>query len=222
MASGHGADRAQPFPCRAVIVRRGLYLVTPDWDDTERLVRVTREAILGGAVCVQYRHKTASAALKLEQAAALLEVSRELVVPLIINDDLALAESIGADGVHLGRDDGDVALARASCGRRVLIGVSCYNDLDRAHAAADAGANYVAFGAMFPSPTKPLAVPASTELIRQAKATLAVPVACIGGITAENAPSLVAEGADWLAVITDVYNAPNPRARAQAFARLFV
>lgn len=202
-------------------MKRGLYLVTPDWDNTARLLAVTRAAILGGAVCVQYRHKTATPALRSEQARALLGLTNELNVPLIINDDVTLAREIGAAGVHLGRDDGEFEALRRRSVSEFLIGVSCYGDFERARAVAAVGASYAAFGAMYPSPTKPHAVPASAGLIRRAKEELQVAVACIGGITADNAPPLVAAGADWLAVISDVFNAADPQAQALRFARLY-
>jgi thiamine-phosphate pyrophosphorylase len=197
---------------------RGLYLVTPDWDDTARLLAATRSAIAGGAVCMQYRHKTASAGLRVAQATALRTLTRETGVCLLINDDVALAQQVAADGVHLGREDGELAAARALLGEQAIIGASCYNSLDRARAAVAAGASYVAFGAMFPSLTKPEAVAAPLDLIAQAKAELKVPVACIGGITADNAPLLVAQGADLLAVITDIYAASAPQVQAARFA----
>ncbi|GAB4060748.1 thiamine phosphate synthase [Uliginosibacterium sediminicola] len=202
---------------------RGLYLVTPDWDDTARLLAATEAAIEGGAVCVQYRHKSATRDLRLAQAQAqaLRTLTRRLGVPLLINDDLPLAQQVAADGVHLGREDGELAAARAVLGAQAIIGASCYNSLERARAAQAAGASYVAFGAMFASPTKPEAVAAPLELIAQAKAELGLPVACIGGITADNAPLLVAQGADLLAVITDIYAASAPQAQAARFAALY-
>ncbi|GAA5171596.1 thiamine phosphate synthase [Viridibacterium curvum] len=202
-------------------MKRGLYLVTPDQNDTGHLLALTEAALRGGAVCVQYRHKTASESLRQEQAKALRALTREHDVALIINDDAALARAVEADGVHLGRDDGDIAALRAVLGENFLIGASCYNDFGRAQRAALAGASYVAFGAMFASATKPEAVAASLDLVTRAKAELALPVACIGGITVDNAPILVAAGADWLAVITDIYAARDPQAQAARFAALY-
>ncbi|MFT3734257.1 MAG: thiamine phosphate synthase [Rhodocyclaceae bacterium] len=202
-------------------MKRGLYLVTPDQNDTGHLLALTEAALRGGAVCVQYRHKTASESLRQEQAKALRALTREHDVALIINDDAALARSVEADGVHLGRDDGDIAALRAVLGEHFLIGASCYNDFERARRAAQAGASYVAFGAMFPSLTKPEAVAAPLELIGRARSELSVPVACIGGITVDNAPVLAAAGADWLAVITDIYAARDPQAQAARFAALY-
>ncbi|MDB5887406.1 MAG: thiamine phosphate synthase [Rhodocyclales bacterium] len=202
-------------------MKRGLYLVTPDWDDTPRLLAVTRAAIKGGAVCVQYRHKTAMTSRRMEQALALSAALRDSGVTFIVNDDAALAAAVGADGVHLGRDDGAVAACRARYGDAFVIGVSCYNEFARAERAVADGASYIAFGAMFASPTKPDAVVAPIELIRRAKAELPLPVACIGGITADNAAPLVTVGADWLAVISDIYAAPDPQAQAARIAKLY-
>lgn len=202
-------------------MRRGLYLVTPDWNDTPRLLDATEAALRGGAVCVQYRNKTADAALRAAQTAALRTLTRTFDAALIVNDELALAQDSRADGVHLGREDGELAAARAALGPDFIIGASCYNEFARAEAAVRAGASYVAFGAMYPSPTKPQAVPAGVELITRAKAELGTPVACIGGITADNAAPLVAAGADWLAVITDIYAAAEPQRQAERFAALW-
>lgn len=202
-------------------MKRGLYLVTPDWDDTGRLLRVSRAALQGGAGVLQYRHKLAAPALKLEQAQALRALTRELGAALIINDNLQLALEVGADGVHIGRDDGDLSEALSVAAGRLQIGVSCYADFERARVAHAAGATYVAFGAMYASPTKPQAPPAPIELIARAKAELGARVACIGGITAGNAAPLVAAGADWVAVITDIYQAADPQAQAAKIAALY-
>ncbi|GAB2895177.1 thiamine phosphate synthase [Uliginosibacterium flavum] len=204
-------------------MRRGLYLVTPDWDDTARLIAVSRAAILGGATVLQYRHKTASPALKLEQAQALRVLTRELGVSLIINDKLPLALAVDADGLHIGREDGELPALRAASGGRLQIGVSCYGDFKRARAAVSGGASYIAFGAMYASPTKPEAPVAPIELISRAKAEfINVPVACIGGITASNAAPLIDAGADWVAVITDIYQAADPQAQAAKIAALYL
>jgi thiamine-phosphate pyrophosphorylase len=202
-------------------MQRGLYLVTPDWDDTPRLLAATRAAVKGGAVCVQYRNKLATSSQRMEQALALSMALRASGVTFIVNDDVALAAAVRADGVHIGRDDGDVAALRAKHGEAFIIGVSCYNEFARAERAAADGASYIAFGAMFASPTKPQAVAAPVDLITRAKNELSLPVACIGGITADNAAALVAAGADWLAVITDIYAAQDPQAQAARFATLY-
>jgi len=203
-------------------IKRGLYLVTPDWNDSARLLAVSRAAFLGGATVLQYRHKTAAPALKLAQAQALRALTRELGIRLIINDDLQLALAVDADGLHIGRDDGDTAAMKAAAGRPLLIGVSCYGDFKRARAAVSGGADYIAFGAMYASPTKPQAPAAPIDLIRRAKEEfINIPVACIGGITADNATPLIEAGADWVAVITDIYQAADPQAQAAKFAALY-
>lgn len=197
---------------------RGLYAITdgPRAD----LHEVAAQALAGGARILQYRDKTADAARRHAEAAALKLLCDAHAVPLIVNDDVALALAVGAGGVHLGRDDDDVAAARAVLGASAIIGVSCYDSLDRARAAAAAGADYVAFGAFFPSPTKPHAVRASLDLLRQS-ATLGLPRVAIGGITPDNAPDLVEAGADFLAVISAVFGADDVRGAAQRFARLY-
>lgn len=200
---------------------KGLYAITPDLADTTDLLRRTRQALEGGAVLVQYRNKTAGAALRREQALALLGPCRQHGVPLVLNDDLALVLDIGADGAHLGREDGDLAAARAALGSGKLLGVSCYDDMRRAREAKRIGADYIAFGSFFASPTKPAAVRAPLTLPAAAKAEFGLPVCAIGGITLHNAPQLIAAGADLLAVITDLFEAPDIRARAAAYTSLF-
>jgi thiamine-phosphate pyrophosphorylase len=202
-------------------MKRGLYLVTPDWDDTPALIAATRAAVKAGAVCVQYRHKGATTSQRMEQALSLSVLLKQLGVTFIVNDDAALAAAVAADGVHVGREDADVAGLRKRYGNNLIIGVSCYNDFARAKKAAAGGATYVAFGAMFASPTKPEAVAAPLALISRARAELQLPVVCIGGITADNAAPLVEAGADLLAVITDVYAAADPGTQAARFAALY-
>lgn len=200
---------------------RGLYLVTPDWTDTERLCAAVAAALAGRPALLQYRNKLADAALLRKQAARLLALSRAAGLPLIVNDSLDLALAVGADGLHLGAGDGDPAAARAALGPERLLGVSCYADLSKAKAARAAGADYVAFGALFASPTKPDAPRAPLDLLGRARAELDCPVAGIGGITLANAPAAVAAGADLLAVISDVFAAPDPAARCAAYRPLF-
>lgn len=201
---------------------RGLYVLT----DTaltpgEQLLAAVAAAIDGGAALVQYRDKSNDTARREAEATALLTLCRERGVPLIINDDTALAARIGADGVHVGREDAGLRQARAALGPDAIIGVSCYDDLERARQAEAAGADYVAFGSFFASPTKPAAVPASLDLLRGARAELSIPIAAIGGITPDNGAQLVAAGADLLAVITGVFAQPDIRAAARRYAALF-
>ena len=199
----------------------GLYAVTPDLDDTTELLRRVGQALQGGLRLLQYRNKPAAAALRREQAGALLALCRAQSVPLVINDDLQLALEIGADGAHLGREDGDLAAARAALGPGKLLGISCYDDIGRAREAKRVGADYVAFGSFFASPTKPAAVRAPLTLLAEARNELGLPVCAIGGITLQNAPQLIAAGADLLAVITDLFEAPDIAARAAAYTSLF-
>ncbi len=198
---------------------RGLYLITPDETDTARLLeRVT--AVLPQAHWLQYRNKAAPAALRETQAAALRALTRDHGVALIVNDEIGLAARVGADGVHLGEDDGGPEQARAELGPEAIIGVSCYDDAERARAAVHAGADYVAFGAFFPSSTKPGARHASPALLQEA-AALGVPRVAIGGITVDNARSLVDAGADLVAVISGVFDASDPAAAARAYRAAF-
>ena len=193
----------------------GLYLITPDDSDTQRLL--TRAgALLEYAALVQYRNKTADSRLRRAQAEALHALCTARGVPLIVNDDLGLAQAIGAEGVHLGEDDGDVPAARAILGPDALIGVSCYDALDRAQAAAAQGASYIAFGAFFPSFTKPLARRASFDLLHDS-AALGLPRVAIGGITPDNARLVIEAGADLIAVISGIFDAPDPAAAARAY-----
>lgn len=198
---------------------RGLYLITPDEPDSTRLLaRVV--PLLPHVACLQYRNKTASDTQRRQQADALRSLCSDAGVPLIVNDDAALAVAIGADGVHLGEHDGAFATARALLGNDAIIGVSCYDDAVRARNAAAQGADYVAFGAFFPSPTKPHARRASPGLLRASRA-LGVPQVAIGGITPDNAPALIVAGADLIAVISGVFDAPDPLAAARAYAACF-
>jgi thiamine-phosphate pyrophosphorylase len=191
---------------------RGLYAITP-----ERLDRV-EEALASGALCaLQYRNKTADAARRLSEARLLARLCRAHGVPLIVNDDVELALAVDAAGAHLGRADEDLAAARARLPGR-LLGASCYDRLDLAERAVAAGADYVAFGSVFASPTKPAAVRAPLALFAH---DLGVPKVAIGGITLENAPLVVAAGADCVAVITDLFEARDVAARARAFAKVF-
>lgn len=200
---------------------RGLYAVTPDEPDTATLVAQVSAALSGGARFVQYRNKTASPSLRLEQARALKPVCDAHGAALIINDHVALAHAVDAAGVHLGAEDGAVEAARDAIGAGKLIGVSCYNQLDPANAAQASGADYVAFGSFFPSRIKPDAVQAPIDLLLRARRTLSIPVVAIGGITPGNAEVLIANGADALAVITAVFGAADIAAAARAFTILF-
>lgn len=197
---------------------QGLYVITdgprPD------LLEVVAQALAGGARLLQYRDKTTDPLRRVDEARALRALCAARQVPMIVNDDVALALAAGAAGVHLGEDDGDVAAARAVLGEDAIIGVSCYDSLERARELAAAGADYLAFGAFFPSPTKPHARRASFDLLRQS-AALGVPRVAIGGITPDNGGSLIDAGADYLAVISAVFGDPDVRGAAERFAQLF-
>jgi len=199
----------------------GLYAITPEQPDTERLLQQVRAALMGGAAMVQYRSKSQDVALQHEQASELLVLCHAFDVPLIVNDSLRLADLIGADGVHLGREDGSVRQARIVLGADKLIGVSCYNNLELALAAEAGGADYVAFGSFFPSATKPGAVLAPLELLRQARQSLHVPIIAIGGITPDKAPALIEAGAAAVAVISGLFDAPDIEQAARQYSQLF-
>jgi len=200
---------------------RGLYAITPDEADTRALAAKVADALAGGIAALQYRNKAADATLRRTQAEALALLCRERGVPLIVNDDVALASAVGADGVHLGATDGDLAGTRRRLGPGKLLGASCYDRYALALAAKAAGADYVAFGAAFPSPTKPNAVRAPLALYARAHRELGIPIVAIGGITADNAAALVSAGVDALAVITDLFEARDIAARARDFNALF-
>lgn len=199
---------------------KGLYAVTPDLDDTALLVKQVEAALEGGVALLQYRNKAASYALKREQASELMWLCADYEVPFIINDHVLLCVELDADGVHLGGTDGDIAAARRLLGAHKLIGASCYNKLPLAEQVKAQGADYVAFGACFDSGTKPAAVRAPLELFAQAK-PLGLPAVAIGGITAENATSVVVAGADAMAVIGALWSAPDITAAAKTFSNLF-
>ncbi|MDQ2186590.1 thiamine phosphate synthase [Alcaligenaceae bacterium A4P071] len=213
------SDRATPLRFPA-----GLYGVTPGWEDTDRLVAAVRAAAAGGMRSLQYRSKHPDRALRMAQAQALRAVCTELDVVYLVNDEWAIALAVGADGVHLGRDDGDIEAARTALGPEAIVGVSCYDDLDRARALLVAGADYIAFGAVYSSTVKPGAPRATLDLLRQARSLVAhLPalrpaVVAIGGITPDNAAPVAAAGADALAVITGLFDAPDITAAARRLA----
>jgi thiamine-phosphate pyrophosphorylase len=193
------------------MMKRGLYAITPERVEPDAI----RRALDGGIVLLQYRAKPPRA----EEAARIVELARGYGVPVIVNDDVEIALSSKAAGVHLGKEDPDLSRSRLRM-KGKLLGASCYNSLEAAAAAVRSGADYVAFGSVFASPTKPHAVRAPLSLFREARG-LGVPLAAIGGITLATAPQLVEAGADLLAVITDLFDAPDVAARARAYARLF-
>jgi len=200
---------------------RGLYAITPDDPDTDRLAERVAAALRGGAAIVQYRNKAAGAALARRQAARLAALCRDAGVPLLVNDDARLALEVDAAGAHLGADDGDLAAARALLGPARLLGASCYDRPALAQAARAAGADHVAFGSVFASPTKPGAVRAPLALFGDAGARAGLPAVAIGGITADNAAEAIAAGAHAVAVISDLFDAADVAARARVYRQLF-
>lgn len=199
---------------------QGLYLIT-DGSTGHDLLEKAGQGLRGGAALLQYRDKTTDLARREQEAAALRSLCRESGALFIVNDDVALAKKVQADGVHLGRHDATLAAARTYLGNDRLIGVSCYNQFSLALEAEQAGADYVAFGSFFVSPTKPDAVKASPELLEQAREQLQVPVCAIGGIRLESAALLVERGADMLAVISDVFNSPDIARQASRYRLLW-
>ena len=198
----------------------GLYAITPALADPELLAGKVEAALRGGAHVVQYRNKDAGEQLRQEQAVRIARLCRDAGACFIVNDNIELARKVAADGVHLGKDDEGVGAARALLGPGKLIGVSCYNELWRARDAVAQGADYIAFGSFFPSPTKPGAVTAARDLLRAAKEFL-VPIVAIGGITPGNAAGLIEAGADAVAVLSAVFDAPDVERAARRIARLF-
>ncbi len=200
----------------------GLYAITDArLAARQGLEKQVAEALAGGASIIQYRDKSGDAGLRTRQAGALVTLCRRAGALLIVNDDVELARSVGANGVHLGRDDPDPAAARKCLGPGAVIGVSCYNRLELARAALHAGADYVAFGRFFPSATKPDAVQAGLELLSMARKELDLPVVAIGGITPQNGRALIDAGADMLAVVNGVFGQADIRAACRVFTRLF-
>lgn len=211
---------------------KGLYGITPEWDDTERLLNAIDQAAAGGMTALQWRRKTAGPQDSMVQARMIRERCRELGVLFIVNDDWRLATIIDADGVHLGRDDGSIAKARTALGADKLIGSSCYADLDLARQAISNDADYIAFGAVYPSAVKPHADRAGLDIIRAGReladsrvATSAdgkrVAVVAIGGITPDNAAPLVEAGADSIALITGLFEAADIHTAASRCQALF-
>ncbi|MGD2119436.1 MAG: thiamine phosphate synthase [Chromatiales bacterium] len=200
----------------------GLYLLTShDQHSTRRLLEDIEQALQAGARLIQYRDKSAEAEKRRQQAQALKQLCRTYDARLIINDDVELAHAIQADGVHLGRDDAALQQARTLLGAAAIIGLSCYNRLGLAVSAQQQGADYVAFGRFFSSSSKPEAVQANVALLQTARAQLQLPIVAIGGITPDNAASLIEAGADMVAVIHGVFGQPDIGHATRQFVSLF-
>lgn len=201
---------------------RGLYAITDaKLSPRQQLLRDVEQALLGGACVIQYRDKSDNASQRLSDASALQHLCSDHDALLIINDDIELAKRVGADGVHLGAEDGAPSAARKTLGEDAIIGVSCYNRLDLAGKAAAAGADYIAFGRFFPSRIKPEAVQAQPALLTIAKERFKLPLVAIGGITPENGAPLIRAGADMLAVIHGVFGQADIQAACHGLTRLF-
>jgi thiamine-phosphate pyrophosphorylase len=200
---------------------KGLYLVTPDWDGTDALIKATETALSVGIGLLQYRHKTANGELRLEQASALLKLCRQHNVPFIVNDHIDLCIALDADGIHVGGTDASVAVVRTLIGKDKILGASCYGDFALAEQAQIAGASYVAFGGFYPSRVKKYEVSTPASIVSKAKSQLTLPVCVIGGMTPENAKPLVKEGADMVAAISSVYSADDIATAVREFAALF-
>jgi thiamine-phosphate pyrophosphorylase len=200
---------------------KGLYLVTPDWDDTDALIKATETALSVGVGLLQYRHKTANGELRLEQASALLKLCRQHNVPFIVNDHIDLCITLDADGIHVGGTDASVAVVRTLIGKDKILGASCYGDFALAEQAQIAGASYVAFGGFYPSRVKKYEVSTPASIVSKAKSQLTLPVCVIGGMTPDNAKPLVKEGADMVAAISSVYIADDIAITVKEFAAVF-
>lgn len=198
----------------------GLYLITPDEADNESFFSRVLPVLSRQIAVLQYRNKLANAEQMHEQVKVLIQHCRELGIVFIVNDDIGIAHQLSADGVHLGEHDGDLESARKLLGPKAIIGVSCYNSLALAEKAAEQGADYIAFGAIYPSTTKPHARIASLELFSQA-ASLNLPMVAIGGITPDNAAATLAAGADFIAVIGAVFGAADPALEVTNFISAF-
>ncbi len=201
----------------------GLYVITDAYlTPSHSLINKVHQTIMGGAQIVQYRDKGRDCQKRRQEIDKLLGLCRNHGVTLIVNDDIELARLTGADGVHVGKEDVDPRVARNRLGENALIGVSCYNDFGKAIDAQKAGADYVAFGSFFSSPTKPNAVKADLSLLAQAKEKLNISVCAIGGITATNAKRIIDAGADMIAVINGVFAHENPQDAARQLSTLFL
>lgn len=204
-----------------MLSKKGIYAITDCANTTEQELLEKSENILNTGICLfQYRNKESDQQKKKRLAQALQSLCHQYNVPFIVNDDVLLAKAIAADGVHLGKDDGDIHLARKTLGGKI-IGISCYNDIARAIKAEQDGADYIAFGAFFPSITKPDAKKAEIDLVKQAKLQLSIPVVAIGGITPENATQLIDAGIDYLAIISGLYAASDTIKATQNYNDLF-
>jgi thiamine-phosphate pyrophosphorylase len=201
---------------------KGLYVITDKkLIPRDRFIETVEKAIAGGARVVQLREKDTPQEEIIRLGKGLLEVTRRYRIPLIINDSPEIAKEIGADGVHLGKDDPPILRARMLLSKEAIIGVSCYGEIERGLEAEKEGADYVAFGTPFFTPTKPDRLPTPLEVLREAKRRIGIPIFAIGGINTENARSILETGVDGIAVITSVFGSADPERVAQDLASLF-
>lgn len=205
-----------------VTAMRGVYAITDaGLLPGDLLAERAGAALDGGISLLQYRNKGADKALRLRECKVLKQLCDRYGTPLLINDDVELCIAAGADGVHLGQSDTGLQIARARLGKGAIIGVTCHSDVALAQEAERQGASYVAFGRFFPSKTKPLAKPASLDVLQQARQALTLPIVAIGGINAENGAALLDAGADMLAVIHYLFAFPDVTARVRQLNTLF-
>ena len=197
---------------------RGLYVITDqEISDFLTLYSRTEEILSSGIIALQYRDKSEDSTLRLEHASELQKLCTTYKTLFIINDDIDLAQQVQSDGLHLGKDDIDCKTARARLGLTKILGISCYNSLQLAGQAVEDGADYIAFGAMFPTQSKSNTTQATPDLITTAKQEYNIAVAAIGGITPDNCMPLIEAGADMLAVISSVYRAREPGVVVEEF-----
>jgi thiamine-phosphate pyrophosphorylase len=219
--TGSTEDNLQMTPARA-LPQQGLYAITDCRNlTTTQLLHKTEQILQAGAAMLQYRNKDADAAVKLSQAGSLQKLCAQYGIPFIINDEPGLARMLEADGVHLGREDMTCKEARKMLGPKSIIGISCYNEIERAKTAAAEGASYIALGAFFRTRTKPDAIRVEPELISRTKRIVRRPVVAIGGITPDNGTALLEAGADFLAVCSGLYLAADTCNVAQNYMALF-
>jgi len=204
---------------------KGLYVITDRPMCLERSMSVDKIAALaiaGGASIIQYRNKQSPPAVRRYEANLLAELCSKMGAILLINDDVDIAIEVDAHGVHLGQEDMSLEEARLRLGEHKIIGITCHNDLELARQAEKGGADYVAIGRFFPSASKPSAPPATIETLRQASSELSIPVCAIGGITHDNAPELIKNGAQMIAVCNAVFGAWKITQAAKDFSKLFM
>jgi thiamine-phosphate pyrophosphorylase len=207
---------------KSLRLQHGVYAITPDTGQTtEDLLSLIEQVMKGGIKILQYRSKISDENLRVRQAKKIKTLCRDYKVPLIINDDVALAISIEADGIHLGKSDTPCSVVRKVLEEGKIIGISCYDSVSLAQNAERDGADYVAFGSFYPSKSKPNAPLCSIETLKTASAILNIPIVAIGGIQFENAGKLVDNGADYLAVIDQLFNHPSPTLAANKLSMLF-